>query len=137
MREYRPQADQLRSHMRFFLILSLSVFALSACGDSAKASGKPGATAKPEFALYALSRGKGVPEPARDALNKAQSLIEEAQRRGEVLALRVTRIGLEGETRLCVEAKDKAAARRLLLEVRAIGRNVDLFNVVEESCSKK
>jgi hypothetical protein len=118
--------------------LSVSVLAaVSACGDSARASGKTAATEKPEFALYALSRGKGVPEPTRDALSRAQALIEQAQRRGEVLALRQTRIGLEGETRLCVEARDKASARRLLLEVRAIGRDVDLFNVVEESCSKK
>ena len=127
--------------MRFPLsYLSLSVIALaavSACGDSAEASGKAGAVSKAEFALYALSRGKGVPEPARDALNQAHALIEEAQRRGEVLALRQTRIGLEGETRLCVEARDQAAARKLLREVRAIGRNVDLFNVVEEPCSKK
>lgn len=122
----------------FIVSLGVSVIAaVSACGDSAQASGKAAAGAKPEFALYALSRGKGVPEPTRNALNKAQALIEQAQRRGEVLALRQTRIGLEGETRLCVEAKDKASARRLLLEVRAIGSGVELFNVVEESCSKK
>ncbi len=121
-------------------ILPLSVFtlvALSACGDSAQASGKPGPAARPEFALYALSRGKGVPEPARDALSKAQALVEEARKRGEVLALKEARIGLEGEMRLCVEARDSVVARRLLLEVREIGRNVDLFNVVEESCSRK
>jgi hypothetical protein len=120
------------------IILSgLALAALSACGDTAQASGKPAAAAKPEFALYALSRGKGVPEPTREAFRKAHTLMEDARQRGEVLGLKETRIGLEGETRLCVEAKDTAAARRLLHEARAIGKNVDLFNVVEESCSKK
>jgi hypothetical protein len=129
--------------MRFpLIILFLGVFALaalSACGDNSEASGKPAAsvTSKPEFALYALSRGRGVPEPTRAALKKAHALLEGARQRGEVLALKETRIGLEGETRLCVEAKDAAAARKLMKDVRAIGTDVDLFNVVEESCSKK
>jgi hypothetical protein len=48
-----------------------------------------------------------------------------------------TRIGLEGETRLCVQAKDAAAARDLQQKVRSIAENVELFNVVEEPCSKK
>ena len=129
--------------MRFpLIILSLGVFALaalSACGDNSVASGKPptSATSKPEFALYALSRGKGVPAPTRAALEKAHALLEDARQRGAVLALKETSIGLEGETRLCVEAKNAAAARELMKDVRAIGKNVDLFNVVEESCSQK
>ncbi|HZP93684.1 MAG TPA: hypothetical protein VFB20_12495 [Burkholderiales bacterium] len=119
-----------------------SVFALSglfACGRTAEASGEPRAakTSKAEFALYALSRGKGVPEPARSALKKARTLLEDAKRRGEVSSLKEARIGLEGETRLCVQAKDAAAARTLLREVRAIAEGVELFNVVEEPCMKK
>ena len=90
-----------------------------------------------ELAVYALSRGKGVPEPTRDALQRARTLIEGAKQRGEVIRLKEARIGLEGETRLCVEAKDVAAARTLLRELRVIAENVELFNVVVEPCLKK
>ena len=96
----------------------LAVTTLSACGDSSEASGKPATsvTSKPEFALYALSRGKGVPAPTRAALEKAHVLLEDARQRGAVLALKQTRIGLEGETRLCVEAKDAARVAALLTD---------------------
>lgn len=112
---------------------------LSACGDNSKANGDKSASqaATAEFALYALSRGKGVPEPTRDALHKARTFLEAARQRGEVLALKETRIGLEGETRLCVEARNAALARDLQRKVRALAGNVELFNIVEEPCSKK
>lgn len=123
-------------------MLSLGIFAmlaLGACSENPDASGdQPIAdTAGAEFALYALSRGKGVPEPTRDAFEKANRYLEESRQRGEVLSLTKTRIGLEGETRLCVQAKDAAAARTLQEEVRSIADDVELFNVVEEPCSKK
>ncbi len=116
-----------------------SLLALSACGESSDANGDKhvSETSGAEFALYALSRGKGVPEPTRGALEKAISLLENARQRGEVLALSKTRIGLEGETRFCVQAKDAAAARDLQRKVRVIAENVELFNIVEEPCSKK
>jgi hypothetical protein len=90
-----------------------------------------------EIAVYALSRGKGVPEPTRAAFGKALTLVDEAKRRGKVLKATQTRIGLEGEKRLCLEAKDVATARTLLLELRVIAEGVELFNVVVEPCLKK
>lgn len=124
------------------IVLSLSILALtalSACGETSKAKDETRAaeTATAEFAVYALSRGKGVPEPTRGAFRRAHTLLEGAKMRGEVKWLKETRIGLEGETRLCVEAKDVVAARALLRELRAIGEKVELFNVVVESCLKK
>jgi hypothetical protein len=124
------------------IVLSLSILALaalSACGETSKAKDETRAaeTSTAEFAVYALSRGKGVPEPTRGALRKAHTLLKGAKTRGEVKWLKETRIGLEGETRLCVEAKDVAAARALLRELRAIGEKVELFNVVVEPCLKK
>ena len=124
------------------IVLTFGIFsllALSACGESSTANGDKhvSETSGAEFALYALSRGKGVPEPTRGALEKANSLLEDARQRGEVLALSKTRIGLEGEMRLCVQAKDAAAARELQRKIRAIAENVELFNIVEEPCSKK
>jgi len=124
------------------IVLSLGILALTALSPSGEASGVKSETraaekSTAEFAVYALSRGKGVPEPTRGALRKAHTLLVGAQQRGEVIRLKETRIGLEGETRICVEAKDVAAARALLLELRAMAENVELFNVVVEPCLKK
>jgi hypothetical protein len=124
------------------IVLSLGILALTALSSSGEASGVKSETraaekSGAEFAVYALSRGKGVPEPTRGALRKAHTLLEGAKQRGEVIRLKETRIGLEGETRLCVEAKDVAAARALLLELRAMAEKVELFNVVVEPCLKK
>lgn len=123
-------------------VLALGVFVLAAAPPSVEASGvkddkRVADQSTAEFAVYALSRGKGVPEPTRGAFRKARVLLEGAKQRGEVLGFKETRIGLEGETRLCVEAKDVAAARALLRELRAIGQNVELFNVVVEPCLKR
>jgi hypothetical protein len=128
----------MRISFIFVLQCALVMSAMSACGDSA-ASGKPAASGatQSEFALYALSRGKGVPEPARNALEQAHTLLEDARQRGEVVNLTQTRIGLEGETKLCVQAKNPPASRKLQGDVRRIGRGVELFNVVEEPCSRK
>jgi len=124
------------------IILSLGVLALAAVSPSGEASGVKNDTratekSTAEFAVYALSRGKGVPERTRGALQRARTLLEGAKQRGEVIKLKEARIGLEGETRLCVEAKDVAAARALLRELRTIAENVELFNVVVEPCLKK
>ena len=129
----------MHAHGMTLLLSAFAVAALSACGKNSEASGDPrvSGTAKAEFALYALSRGRGVPEPTYDALQKSRKLLEDARQRGEVLDFEETRIGLEGETRLCVEAKDIAAARELQLKVRALSENVELFNIVEEPCSKR
>ena len=124
------------------IVLSLGILGLTALSPSGEASGVKSETraaekSGAEFAVYALSRGKGVPEPTRGALRKAHTLLEGAQQRGEVIRLKETRIGLEGETRLCAEAKDVAAARALLLQLRAMAEKVELFNVVVEPCLKK
>ena len=108
-----------------------SLLLLSACGESSDANGDKhvSATSGAEFALYALSRGKGVPAPTRGAFEEAQSLLEDARQSGEVLALTKTRIGLEGEARLCVRARDADAARDLQRKIRAIADNVEGFYI--------
>lgn len=138
-----PCATRSSNATRRGFVLSLGIIALAAvlssCGETSKAkdAARAAQTSTAEFAVYALSRGKGVPEPTRGAFRKARTLLEGAKTRGEVKWLKETRIGLEGETRLCVEAKDVAAARALLRELRAIAENVELLNVVVEPCLKK
>ena len=91
--------------------------------------------ATPSFALYVLSRGKGVPEPARNVLRDARAMLEEAKQEGKVVGLKQTRLGLEGETRLCAEFADREAAREMLERIRRLTKDVDLVNLVVEPCA--
>lgn len=86
------------------------------------------------LAVYTLSRGKGVPDEARATLKEIRALLDAARNDGRVTDMASTRIGIEGETRLCVEFRDAAAADALGAEVRAAARDVELLNVVEERC---
>jgi hypothetical protein len=52
-----------------------------------------------------------------------------------VLRIVETRIGLEGETRVCAATRDAAAAQGLLEEAQRAAQGAELFNVVAEPCS--
>src|SRR5918996_5734248 len=83
------------------------------------------------FAVYALSRGKGVPQGARAALDQARSMLEDLQARGADLTLTQERIGLEGETRLCATFADASLAEETLERIRRLVSGVDLVNLTE------
>ena len=87
------------------------------------------------FSVYALSRGKGVPDEARQVLDHSRRLLKRAQEQGEVKQIVDRRIGLEGETRLCVEFSDEQAANRLFGQIQHFSDGVDLLNVKKELCS--
>jgi hypothetical protein len=63
-------------------------------------------------------------------------MLEAARRDGAVATLRQTRIGLEGEVRLCAEFSDVRRAQEMLARAREMATRVELLNVVEEPCSK-
>ena len=88
------------------------------------------------FAVYALSRGKGVPQGARAALDQARSMLEDLQARGADLTLTQERIGLEGETRLCATFADASLAEETLERIRRLVSGVDLVNLTEEPCGE-
>jgi hypothetical protein len=115
----------------------LAVCAIAAgCATATRTDGQERAVRAPRsFALYALSRGRGVPGPTRTAWQAAWSLLESARRDGKVARLEQARIGLEGEMRLCAEFDDPQAAQEMVDRVRAIVRDVELMNLVEEPCS--
>jgi len=111
------------------------------CGLALAASGvgaqeKAPAPDVTSFAVFALSRGKGVPPEARDVLRKVAEMAEADERRGVRVVTRRTRIGLEGETRLCVEYQSAADARRGLEQVEKIVKDVDLVNLVPGPCAE-
>jgi hypothetical protein len=87
------------------------------------------------FSIYALSRGKGVPAEAHDAQQKVQELVETDRKRGIQVKVEATRIGIEGERRLCVTYENPREGARALARVRAIVRGIDLVNLVEEPCT--
>jgi hypothetical protein len=88
-------------------------------------------------AIYGLSRGKGVPEAARLVLQDVRGLAETGKQRGTVQEWRQTRIGLEGETRVCVDLRDESAKQDFLRQIREMVQGIDLINVVEEPCLQR
>jgi hypothetical protein len=84
--------------------------------------------------ISALSRGKGVPAETRDAFKQIRALLERQQATAAVVAVRYQRIGLEGESRLCVEFRNASDAHAALTEIRKIAAGADLLNVVEAPC---
>lgn len=96
----------------------------------------PEPAAARELAVYALSRGKGVPDEARAALTAARELFTKLRDSGQVLRIVEERMGIEGERRICaefVDAKAAAAAREQLI---SLSQGADLFNIVMEPCDR-
>ena len=90
-----------------------------------------------QFGVYALSRGAGVPEEARRALSAVAALVEEQRENGIAVAMERTRLGLEGEFRLCIEYEEQDAAAEAWLRIQAIVEGVDLVNLAAESCMQE
>ena len=88
------------------------------------------------FAIYTLSRGKGVPPEVREALKKVEEVFESDRREGVSVTLHRTRIGIEGESRLCAEYGDPHAGARAYARVRAIVHGIELMNLVVEPCKQ-
>jgi hypothetical protein len=87
------------------------------------------------FAVYSLSRGTGVPPEASEAQLKVQKLAEADRARGVTVSIETTRIGIEGERRLCVAYRDSRNAARALARARVIVKGIGLVNLVVEPCT--
>lgn len=96
-----------------------------------------GSELHPSIEILALSRGRGVPEETRAALESMKSVVARMQREGSVIASEESVFGLEGETRLCVVFKDQAAARVTQSEFTKIGEAIDLLEIREVVCKPK
>jgi hypothetical protein len=88
-------------------------------------------------AVYALSRGNGMPDATRAALQRARGVLEEARQRGAVRRIDEQRIGLEGETRLCAEIAEQSVANALLDDLEHATGGVDLINLAAEPCADR
>jgi len=117
------------------LLLAIPILLIEAGAGCAEINTPESRAATPSsFSVYALSRGKGVPDEARQVLDHSRRLLKRAQERGEVKKIVDRRIGLEGETRLCVEFSDEQAANKLFIQIQHLSNGVDLVNVTKEPC---
>ncbi|GJL58735.1 MAG: hypothetical protein NPIRA03_15920 [Nitrospirales bacterium] len=117
------------------ILLAMGVMMMGASKGCAEA--KPPETLAPapqSIAVYALSRGKGVPDQAIEVLSRSRTLLKSAQERGEVRRMVEQRIGIEGETRLCAEFSDAESAHSMIEKLQQLGEGVDLINVNVEPC---
>lgn len=94
-----------------------------------------GGGAAHSFAVYALSRGRGVSDAALAAQQKVLELVEADRARGLTVDAQQIRIGLEGERKVCVTYADEREGARALERVRGVVQGVDLVNVVVERCA--
>ena len=84
--------------------------------------------------IHALSRGKGVPTQTRDTYKQIHALLEQRRSDAAITRLESSRMGLEGETRLCVEFSDRDHAAAMLAEIGKLAAGTDLLNIVEGPC---
>ena len=105
----------------------------SGCAPAHAVASRPASDT--DVAVYALSRGQGVPGTARQALRAARDLFARWGAEGRVLDLVDLPIGMEGDTRLCARFASPADAASALQALDALGRGVDLFQVRPEPCA--
>lgn len=100
-----------------------------------------GTTPSPEdgnqIAVYALSRGQGVPEATRAALDKVRVRFESLQENGAIIRIDERRIGLEGEIRICAVFTSKDAARAEWSRLEDLIAGLDLAELKFEPCDRQ
>ncbi len=100
----------------------------------AEAKSAPSAARSYSFAVVALSRGRGVPPEAREAMKRVAAMVEADRARGVRVQSRSQRIGLEGETCLAIEYESAADGGRAKARADEIASGVDLFRVEAGPC---
>lgn len=126
----------IRSLKGVLFILVMPILLIEAGAGCAEINAPESGAATPSsFSVYALSRGKGVPDEARQVLDQSRHLFNRGHDQGEVKRIVDRRIGLEGETRLCAEFSDEKAADTLFEQIQRLSLGVDLVNVKRELCS--
>ena len=118
--------------VRYAALASALCLAIAGCADGKPPEPAPNATFS--FAIYALSRGKGVPDAARDALRQVDEALQRAAL-GDGIRIHRSTIGLEGETRVCVEIDDPDGGAKLFETIQGIVEGVALMNLIAEICS--
>ena len=88
------------------------------------------------MAIYAGSRGTGVPEAARSRLLDIERYLVDAQRSAPgAFRFRKSVVGLEGETMLCIVFDDPARREPLLARLQPMVAAVPLLSMGRSTCS--
>ena len=125
----------IRSIKEILLLLAMLILMIEAGAGCAEINiPAPKVSVSSSFSVYALSRGKGVPDEARRVLDRARQILKQGQEQGEVKRLVDRRIGLEGGTRLCAEFADDPAADRFFNQLHRLSLGVDLVNIKKKTC---
>ena len=122
-----------------YVLIPLIYLTFSTCGGCKSISRTDRTADRPTVAtsgcaLYALSRGKGVPDATRKTYKAAREQFQRAQAEGLISRFEESRIGLEGEMRLCVEFANADEGQKFIHRLRGMVAGVDLLNLVEEPC---
>lgn len=86
------------------------------------------------FALYVLSRGNGVSEEGRKALSDFRKLVDMMQEKGEIDEVSDTRIGIEGDTRICARFATPNGAAKAWMDMQRLLPSGDLVQLKAEKC---
>ena len=116
------------------LLLMMVLFFANHAGIHADEQLKKGFQGR-SFSLYVLSRGKGIPDDTWRVLEKMRAMFASLHAEKQVVRVHETRIGLEGERRLCAEFINEAAAQAAWCRAKAIVARVDLVNIEIEPCA--
>jgi hypothetical protein len=98
-------------------------------------TGAPGAVLELQsFALYALSRGRGLSEGGQRAIVDFRELLRTIKAEGHAVEVSDQRIGIEGETKICASfASPELAGKAWMQMQRSLG-GADLVQLKPEKC---
>ena len=107
----------------------------SSGGAAPPGAAPPGAVIElRSFALYALSRGRGVSEGGRKAIADFRELLRNLKAEGQVVEVSDVRIGLEGETKICASFASPELAGKAWLQLQGSLAGADLVQLKPEKC---
>ncbi|RXG84335.1 hypothetical protein [Bradyrhizobium vignae] len=103
--------------------------------DAGRDTGPPDAVLELQsFAFYALSRGKGLSERGRQVLEDFRELLRGMKAEGQVVEVSDSRIGLEGETRICAKFASSESTGKAWMQMQRLSAGVDLVQLKPEKC---
>jgi hypothetical protein len=86
------------------------------------------------FALYALSRGSGLSASGQRAIAEFRDLLRSMKADGGVVHVSETRIGIEGETKICAEFATAELAGQVWMHMTQSLQGADLVQLKAEEC---
>jgi hypothetical protein len=86
------------------------------------------------LAVYVLSRGAGIPDEAYQAYLSARDRLENLRDQNRISRLTETRIGIEGERKLCALFEEASDAREFCRTTCEEMDDVPLINLKIEHC---